>query len=98
MSLLNDEIRRLGKSGLSESEFESARACVIFDAKKNLDSPESLLRTAAMDSYYGRDPLDMLNRVQRLEAISCQEFNDRISVYFRGAAGVELMVVPKVEK
>ena len=98
MELLNDEIRRLGESGLSKSEFEAARACVIFDAKKNLDSPESLIRTAVMDSYYGRDPLDMLSRAERVAAISHNGFNARISTYFADPAGVELTVVPKPEK
>ena len=98
MELLNDEIRRLGESGLSESEFEAARACVIFDAKKNLDSPESLIRTAVMDSYYGRDPLDILSRAERVAAISYNGFNARISTYFADPAGVELTVVPKTEK
>ena len=95
MTLLNDEIRRLGEEGLSETEFDAAKQCVIFDAEKNLDSPESLLRTAVLDAYYGRPPLDILDRPRRVAGISLSVFNERIKKYFTAPAGVEVTVIPQ---
>lgn len=98
MNLLNDEMCRLRDTGLSEAEFEAAKQCVIFDAEKNLDSPESLLRTAVLDAYYGRQPLDILDRPHRVAEISCSDFNARIKKYFTDVAGVEITVVPQKQE
>lgn len=95
MELLNTEIDRLGSAGLSENEFSSALAGVIFDAEKNLDSVESLLRTAVMDAYYGRSPLDVLSRPERLAQIKYSEFNSLIASYFTMPGGIEMMVLPE---
>ena len=95
LELLNAEISRLASTGLSEEEFSSALAGVIFDAEKNLDSVESLLRAAVMDAYYGRSPLDVLSRPERLAGIKYDEFNARIASYFSKPGGVEMVVLPE---
>ena len=63
--------------------------------EKNLDSVESLLRAAVMDAYYGRSPLDVLSRPERLAGIKYDEFNARIASYFSKPGGVEMVVLPE---
>ncbi|MBE6356080.1 MAG: insulinase family protein [Lentisphaerae bacterium] len=95
MGLLNDEIGRLGKRGLSEEEFEAARRGQIFDLDRSFDSADILLRTAVMDAYYGRCVDDLYSRKERIRSMSCEEFNAAVKKYFASPAGVEVLVVPE---
>ena len=97
LALLNDEISRLGKDGLSANEFESARKSVIFDLDRCFETPEVLLRTAVMDGYYGREPEALPEKKKRLESLTAEKFNRSIRRYFDSPAGAEVLVVPEIK-
>ncbi len=95
MELLNEEISRLGRDGLSRAEFEAARSCAVFENEKISDTAEALIRNAVMDVYYGRSPETTVSRAKDLAAISLEKFNSLIAPYFSSPAGVEIVVVPQ---
>ncbi|MBR7130573.1 MAG: insulinase family protein, partial [Lentisphaeria bacterium] len=98
LQLLDDEIRRLGNCGLSEEEFQAAKAGILFDIGRTFDSCETLLHTAVMDAYYGRSPLELLTRKEKINALSREEFNREIKQYFTAPAGVAVTVLPTGKK
>ncbi|MBE6375801.1 MAG: insulinase family protein [Lentisphaerae bacterium] len=95
MRLFNAEIKRLADEGLSENEFASAKNGVLFDQERIFDAPEALLRTAAMDCFYGKDPFSVLRRREEMMKLTPDEFNSRMKKYFRQPPGVEVVVLPE---
>lgn len=93
LKLLNDEVCRIAENGLKENEFNAARAGAVFESERVLDSPESLLRTAGMEAYYGFSPEELLSRPRRLKDLTAEVFNIRLKEIFSAAAGVELLVL-----
>ena len=92
LELLKSEILRIAENGLQENEFNAARAGAVFEAERVLDSPESLLRTAGMEAYYGFEPEKLLTRTQRLKTLDYNECNALLKEIFSGNAGVEILV------
>ncbi|MBO5668175.1 MAG: insulinase family protein [Lentisphaeria bacterium] len=95
LELLNGEISRLGGRGLSAGEFEAAKKGVLFDLDRCFEAPETLLRTAVMDGYYGREPGELTGRRKQIEALTLEEFNFCIRKYFSAPSGVEVLVQNK---
>ena len=95
IQLFNEEIVRLGESGLSGSEFEAARQGQLFDLDRTGDSPEVLTRTAMMDLYYGRSTGELQARRERIKNMSCRQFNAALKKYFTNPAGAEILVIPE---
>ena len=94
MTLLDQEILRLAANGLSKEEFEAAQSGMIFDLERMFDSVDNLLRSAVMDAYYGRELDELLERKERIAALTADEFNRRIRKYFQNPSGVKLTVLP----
>ncbi|MBE6364336.1 MAG: insulinase family protein [Lentisphaerae bacterium] len=94
MALLEKEIERLAKSGLSAKEFEAAQHGMLFDLERMFDSVDTLLSNAVMDAYYGRELEELLDRKKRIAALDVDEFNRRIRKFFQKSAGVKLTVLP----
>ena len=92
MELLNSEISRLGNKGLTAAEIAAAKAAAVFEAERLFDTPESWLRTAAMDAYYGFDPMQLTLRCRRINEISQQRCNDLLRERFADPAGVEVII------
>ncbi len=95
LDLLNKEILRLGEKGLSKEEFVAARSSAGFDAERIFDAPDSLLRNAAMDAFYGYDPEKLISRKEKLAGMTLKQFNDIIKPFFNTACTAEVLVLPQ---
>ena len=95
LKLLEKEIIRLGEQGLSQEEFEAAVNSAVFDAERIFDTPDTLLRNAAMDAYYGYDPEQLILRKEKLSAMTLEKFNAVIKPFFNVDRGAEVLVLPQ---
>jgi predicted Zn-dependent peptidase len=92
LKLLNSEISRIAAGGVSDEELDAAKASAAFEAEKIFDTPETWLRTAAMDAFYGIDPLQLPQRSLRIRNISNSRCNELLKKCFAVAGGVEVIV------
>ena len=77
-----DEIRRLGREGVTAGEFESAREALLFRTARLTESVHALLETGLLDAYYG-DPLPEREEIQRrIRSYTLQQFNAVLGKYF----------------
>ena len=92
LKLLNSEISRLGNKGLTAAELSAAKAAAAFEAERVFDTPESWIRTAVMDAYYGFDPEQLLSRSRRISEITDFQCNKLMQEHFADPRGVEVIV------
>ena len=95
LKLLDKEILRLKEKGLSKEEFVAARSSACFDAERIFDTPDGLLRTAAMDAFYGYDPEKLISRKEKLAGMTLKQFNDIIKPFFNTDCTAEVLVLPQ---
>ena len=92
LKLLNSELSRLGNKGLTTAEIAAAKAAAAFEAEKVFDTPESWLRTSAMDAYYGFDPVGLTRRARRIYELSETRCNELLREHFANPGGVEVII------
>lgn len=97
LELLDAEIVRLAEEGLEPGEFNAAKNGAAFEVERSFDTPESLLRSAGMEAFYGFVPEDLLTRVRKIQAMTPAEFNAGLRRIFVHAAGVEALVLGRGE-
>jgi len=95
LELLNKEIERLASGKFSDSEFEAARTGAVIDCEREMDCPDTLLRSVVLDAYYGFEPEKISERRERLKNYSRTEFEKVLSIYFSNPdAGCAVTVLP----
>jgi len=80
--LLDHELERLAKHGLSGDEFLAARESAAVNASHRFDSPELLLEAALLNEYYHMPLSRTLDEENRIRAVDRDQFNQAIRQYF----------------
>ena len=94
LELLEAEMKRLASGIFSDEEFEAARRGAAFDAEMCLSKPESLLRTALLDNYYGLDVNAVLEKSKMLQNFSRTEFASTLQRLLSAGNGCAVTVLP----
>lgn len=89
-ALLDGEIRRLARKGITRDEFALAVERQIFENGSQTEHPEAELFDFALDLYYGK-PLSTAQRKNDfLRKLSLKEFNRELAVAFADAPKTEV--------
>ena len=78
----DEEIARLGSSGVTAEEFSTARDAILFRLARTAESPYSLLELTLLDMYYGENAEALEKAVARIKNYTLDQFNDVIKRYF----------------
>ncbi len=92
MTLLREEVLRLGETGLEQGEFDAACAASAFSCRRRIESGSSLLTAAALEAYYGNDPNRIFSRADVFSHLRLEEVNRALKQVFQGAVGVGVFV------
>ncbi len=95
LELFEQEISRLARGGFSDEEFESARRGAAFDSEVTLSKPESLLRTALLDHYYGLDAARVLEKSENIRNFSREIFSRKINELLNTPPGCSVVLLPE---
>lgn len=95
LELFEQEISRLAQGNFSDDEFGSARRGAAFDAEMSLSKPESLLRTALLDHYYGLDAAKVLEKSANIRNFSKEEFIRKVNEILSAKSGCSVVLLPE---
>ena len=89
IGLLLGEIRRLGKSGLTAGEFETAKKSTAFAIAKSYDRISDGLESSLLDVYYDRKAVPGAEEeLRQFDSLSRREVNERIISAFSDAVPI----------
>lgn len=95
LELFEAEIQRLACGNFSDEEFDSARRSAAFDCELHFNKPESLLRTALLDEYYGFDAGKCLEKSELLRHFPKEKFIAALKKLFTAPTGCSILVLPE---
>ena len=95
LELFEAEIKRLAGGDFSDEEFEAARRSAAFDCELHFNKPETLLRTALLDHYYGFDAAKCLEKSAVLRNYPKEKFAEALKKLFTAPAGCSILVYPE---
>ena len=78
----DEEILRLGTTGVTEEEFNTAKDAMLFRLARTAESSHSLLELTLLDMYYGEDVNALSNAMSRIKNYTLDEFNAVIKKSF----------------
>jgi zinc protease len=88
IKLLTKERKRLAGSGLSEEEFSSAQAKVLFNYASLMSNNSALLFSSALEEFYGNGYKKPWSTPGKIRKLKREEVNAVLKKYFTGAKGV----------
>lgn len=95
LELFEAEAARLAGGDFSNEEFEAARRSAAFDCELHFNKPETLLRTALLDHYYGFDAAKCLEKSAILRNYPREKFAAALKKLFTDPAGCSILVYPE---
>ncbi|MFA6716447.1 MAG: pitrilysin family protein [Victivallaceae bacterium] len=98
IKLLTRERKRLAESGLSEEEFSSARAKVLFNYASQMSNNSSLLFSSALEEFYGNGYKKPWSAPEIIRKLDLPGVNAVLKKYFTGAKGVYITAGALKEK
>ena len=82
--LFADEIRRLGKKGITAAEFDFAVRRCAFESECQQENPQSMTAAAALDLHYDETPMSPQEKAAYFLSLEYNRVNDFIKNLFSG--------------
>ncbi len=94
---LLDEIKKLAENGLSEDEFQRAKAKLVGQQKIRLQANDDFAQLVALNELYGLGYNFHEKEITRLESLTLDEVNAVASKYFADQNHVNVLVSPSID-
>ncbi len=95
LELFEAEIKRLANGNFSDEEFASACQGAAFESEVSFAKPESLLRSALLEDYYGFDAKAILDKPAVFRSYSREKFSAAMRKLFTSPDGCTVLVLPE---